>query len=143
MNIHILLTLLLSSAASLLAVNWIYFKVLKIAKEKNLVDNPDARKLQKSPVPVVGGIAVFFGVTIGLLAGSTMQYMFGQEVTDGTIYFTSTRLIPVVLAMVTMLYTGTMDDIIGLTPISRIALSAATVVSLSSHLIISTSGYSS
>ena len=130
MNIHILLTLLLSSAASLLAVNWIYFKVLKIAKEKNLVDNPDARKLQKSPVPVVGGIAVFFGVTIGLLAGSTMQYMFGQEVTDGTIYFTSTRLIPVVLAMVTMLYTGTMDDIIGLTPISRIVIETLAILGM-------------
>ena len=40
-------------------------KVLKIAILKNLVDNPDARKLQRNPVPVMGGIAVFFGIAIG------------------------------------------------------------------------------
>ena len=128
MNIYVLMALLISSVASLLAVHWIYFKVLKIAKVKNLVDNPDARKLQKKPVPVVGGIAVFFGVAFGLLAGTVMQFAFNQEVTDANIYFTSTRLIPVVLAMVIMLYTGTMDDIIGLTPLSRIVIETLVIL---------------
>lgn len=64
MNIYITLIILLSMLTSLLAVCWIFFKILKIAKEKNLVDNPDARKLQKTPVPLVGGIAVFFWCSI-------------------------------------------------------------------------------
>ena len=41
---------------------WIHPHILKIAIMKNLVDNPDARKLQRTPVPVIGGIAVFFGI---------------------------------------------------------------------------------
>ena len=50
---------LLATLASLMGVNWIYFKILRIAKNKDLVDNPAARKLQKVPVPVNGGAAVF------------------------------------------------------------------------------------
>ena len=50
------------------AVRWIYFKILKVAFDKKLVDNPDARKLQKRPVPVVGGLAVFMGVLAGVQA---------------------------------------------------------------------------
>ena len=36
--------LIASVAMAFVAVNWAYFKILKIAKDKNLVDNPDARK---------------------------------------------------------------------------------------------------
>lgn len=69
MNIYDWIVIILPVLVSLFAVRWIYFKILKIAKVKNLVDNPDARKLQKTPVPVVGGLAVFFGLILGLLAG--------------------------------------------------------------------------
>ena len=38
-----------------LAATWgIFKKVLKIALMKNIVDNPDARKQQKVPIPVLG-----------------------------------------------------------------------------------------
>ena len=50
---------LLAALASLMGVNWIYFKILRIAKNKDLGDNPAARKLQKVPVPVNEGAAVF------------------------------------------------------------------------------------
>ena len=46
---HILLPILLSFIGTL----WIHPKILKIAILKNLVDNPDARKLQRNPVPVM------------------------------------------------------------------------------------------
>lgn len=130
MNIHAILTILLTCCTSLFAVHWIYFKVLRIAKEKNLVDNPDARKLQKFPVPVVGGIAVFFGVVFGLLAGIAMQFFFNQELTESNVYFTTTRLIPVILAMAIMLYTGTIDDILGLTPTSRIIIEVLVITGM-------------
>lgn len=94
------------------AVNWVYFKILKIALEKNLVDNPDARKLQKRPVPVMGGIAVFFGVLAGVLAGAAWLSCSGPS--------SPTRLLPVMCALSVMLYMGAMDDILGLTPRSRI-----------------------
>ena len=52
MNMYVALTIGLSALMALIAVRWIYFKILKLAKNKDLVDNPDARKLQKVPVPV-------------------------------------------------------------------------------------------
>ena len=57
-----------SVIVALLAVHWAFPSILKIAKVKGLVDNPNARKLQKEPVPVLGGIAVFFGIVMGMLA---------------------------------------------------------------------------
>ena len=51
---------------AMVATCWIFKKVLRIALIKNIVDNPDARKLQKVPVPVLGGVAVFFGMIVAL-----------------------------------------------------------------------------
>ena len=62
MQVSRIVFILVTSFASMLMTFWVYFKILEIANEKNLVDNPNARKLQKRPIPVMGGIAVFFGV---------------------------------------------------------------------------------
>ncbi len=111
-----------AAAMSFVAVNWAYFKILKIAKAKDLVDNPDARKLQKCPVPVMGGIAVFIGVVSGILTGLAIQHSAAIPITP--------RLLPIVCGMVIMLYTGAMDDIIGLTPQSRIVIEILTMLGL-------------
>lgn len=84
---------------------WIHPKILKIAIMKNLVDNPDARKLQRRPVPNLGGPAVFFGILIGLCSSQTMFY--------------SPNAFMLMATMLIMLYTGLMDDILGLTPTIR------------------------
>lgn len=70
MNIQTIIMLVASALMAFVAVNWAYFKIQKIAKDKNLVDNPDARKLQKTPVSVMGGIAVFIGVAVGMLTAA-------------------------------------------------------------------------
>ena len=116
------ITIILSAIVSLFTVRWAYFKILKIAKDKNVVDNPDARKLQKTPVPVMGGIAVFIGVVAGLLMGAALCSAFELE--------SIVRLLPIVLAMIVMLYTGSMDDIIGLTPGSRFIIEISTLIGL-------------
>lgn len=116
------ISVLAAAAMALIAVHWAYFKILHIAKEKNLVDNPDARKLQQTPVPVMGGIAVFFGVAMGLLAGYTVGGAVGAEF--------RTLMMPVLAAMVVMLYTGAMDDILGLTPRARFVIEIVTVLGL-------------
>lgn len=95
---HIVLPILLAFLGTL----WMHPKVLKIAILKNLVDNPDARKLQRNPVPVMGGIAVFFGIAIGLCSSPTI--------------FNSANTFMLISAMLVMLYTGTIDDIIRLSP---------------------------
>lgn len=101
---HILLPILLSFIGTL----WMHPKILKIAILKNLVDNPDARKLQRNPVPVMGGIAVFFGIAIGLCSSPAM--------------FSSANTFMLISAMLIMLYVGTIDDIINLSPTIRFAI---------------------
>lgn len=98
---HIILPALLAFAGTL----WIHPKVLKIAILKNLVDNPDARKLQRKPVPVMGGIAVFFGIVVGLCSS---QFI-----------FSSANTFMLISAMLVMLYVGTIDDVIDLSPTIR------------------------
>lgn len=84
-------------AISLVMTSLIYGPILKIAKDKKIFDNPDARKLQKSPVPVMGGVAVFFGIIIGLCFFKT------------TVHYVN--LFSTICAMMIMLYIGTIDDI--------------------------------
>lgn len=98
---HIILPALLAFAGTL----WIHPKILKIAILKNLVDNPDARKLQRKPVPVMGGIAVFFGIVVGLCSS---QFI-----------FSSANTFMLISAMLVMLYVGTIDDVIDLSPTIR------------------------
>lgn len=113
---------LFSASVAWAAARWVYFKILKIAKDKNLVDNPDARKLQKEPVPVMGGIAVFLGVVFGLLAGVSLMGMFS--------FRQNIEMLPILCTMVVMLYVGAMDDIIGLSPGSRFFIEAVVICGL-------------
>ena len=127
---YTLISILVPALSALLAVRWIYFKILKLAKEKGLVDNPDARKLQKFPVPVLGGLAVFFGVTFGMLTGCALYYTFNEDITGQATEFTSTRLIQVMLAMSVMLYTGSLDDILGLSPRTRFVIEILVILGI-------------
>lgn len=111
-----ILSIALPALSSFLAVVWVYFKVLRIAKAKKLVDNPDARKLQKEPVPVLGGLAVFIGILGGLAVATSMVNV--------------TSLFPIVLMMGVMLYLGTLDDLQGLTPTVRLVVEVLAVLVL-------------
>lgn len=103
--------LLLPFMVAFLVVLWIFPKVLAIALQKNIVDNPDARKLQKRPIPVLGGMAVFFGLSFGFV----IAMMFAD----------CAELFPVFAAMTIMLYMGTLDDIMGLSPALRFVVEIA------------------
>ena len=108
---------------SLLLVAWIHPRLVKIANLKNIVDNPDARKLQRTPVPVLGGVAVFFGVVVSM--GCMAPVMNG------------THMLVIIMAMMAMLYTGTMDDILNLSPAFRFLVEIIVIL-----LLIFVGGYS-
>lgn len=93
---------------SLFCTSWVYRKVHRIAQMKNVVDNPDARKLQKQPVPVLGGMSVFFGIIVALV--------FCQ------VFFGSSSLFSFLGIMAIMLFVGTTDDIISLSPSLRLVI---------------------
>ena len=107
---------ILSFLVAILSVHWIHPRLVRIALDKNIVDNPNARKLQRRPTPVLGGITVFFGSVIGLGCAS--------------ITCDCSELFIVVVAMMIMLYTGTMDDILDLSPALRFLIEIGTVLLL-------------
>lgn len=100
--------IILSSLVALLSVLYVHSKILEIARQYNLTDAPGKRKYQHHPVPVLGGIAVFMGVICGFGLASTFVDL--------------TNLFPVVMMMAAMLFIGTLDDVIGLSPIFRIIM---------------------
>lgn len=116
------LILFVSMAAALAAAHWVFPLILKIAKQRNLMDNPEARKLQKEPVPVLGGIAVAFGIIAGIQASLVFSVVMGLHVTLPTYSFVSSIII--------MLYVGAIDDIVGLTPRTRFILEILVVLSI-------------
>lgn len=58
----------LSVMFSAILVLLVHPRLVKIARIKSIVDNPNARKLNKEPIPILGGVGVFFGIfiTVGL-----------------------------------------------------------------------------
>ena len=108
---------------SIFLVSWLHPRLVQIALLKNIVDNPNARKLQRKPVPMLGGVAVFFGIVIPVGCMSA--------VVD------CSELPVLILAMITMLYIGVLDDILSLSP--RLRFLVEIIVSL---LFIFVGGYS-
>jgi UDP-N-acetylmuramyl pentapeptide phosphotransferase/UDP-N-acetylglucosamine-1-phosphate transferase len=82
--------------------------VLRFAKRHNIVDNPNARKLQRIPIPVLGGVAVYIGVLTGVLALAAFRM--------------EPVLLWMLLAMTVMLCIGVWDDITDLSPAFRLTV---------------------
>ena len=100
--------MLLPFVAALVAAVWVFPKVLRIALIKNIVDNPDARKLQRVPVPVLGGMVVVFGILVALCVCQ--------------LFVDCSSLFTIVLAMAIMLFVGTVDDILDIPSVTRFLL---------------------
>ncbi len=83
--------ILLPFSLGLLCVWYVHPWMVRIAELKDIVDEPSSRKLQRRPVPILGGVCVFLGAVVGL--GSTSVFGDGSE------------LFVVVMAMTVMLYT--------------------------------------
>lgn len=107
---------LIQFAISMISTWWIFKHTLKIAKLKNIVDNPEARKLQRVPVPVLGGVAIFFGMTVSLVCSGLM--------------FNASTLFTIMGAMIIMLYIGTIDDILSLSPYLRFVIEIIVILTL-------------
>lgn len=90
--------MLILFATAMLTSQIIHPYILKISKMKGLVDNPGRRKLQKEPVPVMGGVVVFFGIVVSLCFFKTTV--------------SRVELFSTVCGMMIMLYLGTIDDIL-------------------------------
>ena len=110
------LTIAAHFCVSFVTTALVYRHVLRICIEKDITDKPCSRKLQQAPVPVLGGVAVFVGILVAMVVGGIFSGISG--------------LYPVTCIMTLMLCVGVTDDILGLTPISRLAVEVAAVLAL-------------
>lgn len=99
------------------AVVWVYPLLLRLARKKNFVDIPNSRRLNRRPVPVMGGVVVFFGLMFSLaLAGCLVEEL-------SLSYY-------LIAAMAIVLMVGVADDAVGLTPRVRVVVEATVVAML-------------
>lgn len=101
---------------SVVVASLLHQPVLQFAKKHNIYDNPEKRKLQRNPVPVMGGFVVFFGAMAGSLC-----YWFKRDCSS---------IIPVQVAMLVMLLIGAWDDVKKLSPTLRFVLEIIVVTAL-------------
>ena len=101
---------------SVVVASLLHKPVFYFAKKHNIYDNPEKRKLQRKPVPVMGGFVVFFGAITGSLC-----YWFKHD---------SLSILPVQIAALMMLLIGAWDDIKKLSPMLRLILETFIVTAL-------------
>lgn len=135
MNLFNLVGVAVAMLSALLAVIFVHPGIVRFAINRRIVDNPDARKLQRNPVPVMGGVAVFVGLVVGLCA-----LEFYNVVAPGFVSMTEggapivpldvVPLLPLLMGMSIMLVVGVTDDVSGLSPRVRFAIEIAVALML-------------
>ena len=98
--------LIILSILSLCVTTVVFPFVLRYALRNQVVDNPDARKIHRQPIPVMGGVVVYTGILVGCLA------MWGL-VSGASIRWS-------IMAITTMLVLGVWDDMKNLSAILRL-----------------------
>lgn len=89
-----------------LATSMAFFPVvLRYAKKHKIVDNPNARKLQRVPIPVMGGVVVYAGI----LAGGLVMNLFIH----------SNVILIGLVGMTLMMIIGVWDDIRDISAVFR------------------------
>lgn len=106
----------ISMLLSMCVATMVYPYLVKLAYAKRLVDVPNYRKLQKKPVPVIGGV--------GLYAALMMVTFLSGMFVDTNVLF------PMLSGVTLMFFTGFLDDMLDLKPVSRFALQVLTIALL-------------
>ena len=101
---------------SLVVASLVHQPILHFARKYNIYDNPDERKLQREPIPVMGGFVVFIGCMAGILS-----YWLIRDCTS---------IIPVEVAMLIMMLVGAYDDRCLLSPYQKFTIEIILVVAL-------------
>lgn len=105
---NITLKLIIMALLSLAVTTVVYPLVLRYALRHQVVDNPDARKIHRQPVPVMGGVVVYAGILAGCLALALL-------IERASIHWA-------LMALTTMLVLGVWDDIKNLSAVLRLFL---------------------
>ncbi len=90
--------------------------VSRLAHYLDIVDHPGMHKTHDKIIPLLGGLAIFFGIALAMLIYSEV----------------SSRLITILLGMIILVITGLLDDVYDLNPLLKVTgqATAASVVVL-------------
>ncbi len=91
-------------------------KLVEIAYDKNLLDSPGTRKLQKKPVPVIGGISVY----LAAIAAAAIC----------NVFIPTNSLYMAVAAISMIFFVGLFDDLTDLSPKKKFIFQISLVVLL-------------
>ena len=91
----------------------VYPFVLKFAVKHDILDNPDFRKLQRRPVPVMGGVTVYIGLMVAIVVS-----FFAMN--SGIMAYG-------LMAMTVMMLVGCWDDVSDLPPTLRFIIEVAVI----------------
>lgn len=104
-----ILCALVAMGTSALVFPW----ALRFAIKNGIVDNPNARKLQRVPVPVFGGVVVYSGILVGGLLLS--------------LFLHSNVVVWGMVAMTFMMIIGTWDDMKDISALLRLVIEVVLV----------------
>ena len=135
MDMASLVGVLIAMLTALLVVALVHPRVVEFATKRQIVDNPNARKLQRNPVPVMGGVAVFFGLVVGLFAAGIFNVVTplifdALSIKSDFVALDVVELLPIFLAISIMLGVGVADDVSGLSPKLRFMIEIIIVLML-------------
>lgn len=86
--------------------------VSALAAKVGAIDNPNERKVHKSAVPRLGGVAIYSGFILAILVGVLMAGIFNRRL-EGL------HLLGIILGSTMVLGVGIWDDIKGLRPLTK------------------------
>ena len=81
--------------------------LIDLAERFNLVDQPDARKVHKNPIPRVGGIAIFFASVITILPLLCLPNIIGITFRESVL-----QIVALLVGSLMMFCLGLYDDIV-------------------------------
>ena len=111
-----LLLTIVTFAVAFISVALIHPYLVRFAKAKNIVDNPNTRKIQLRPVPVLGGLAIFFGIVVGVLAAHSIV--------------PCSDIFVILACMMIMTYVGALDDVLDISPKIRLIAEVTVILVL-------------
>ncbi len=94
-------------------VTWRFMpRVRQFALKVGWADQPNARRLNKEPLPNAGGLAIFAGVVAALIVATTLRPILIQEV--------QVQVLAILLGGAILVLVGFVDDQFGLPPLFRL-----------------------
>ena len=117
---------LLVFAVAMVTSAAVFPKALVFSRRHGIVDNPNARKLQRTPVPVFGGIVVYMGI---LVAGAVLSCFLWSKV-----------MISGFIGMSIMMAIGLWDDVKDISARLRLLIEIGLVLGFIARCLVSASG---